>query len=92
MLTYFKKCLAVLLAMVLTMGAFSSLKAEAKEFKPKTPKIKSVKPMMVKHPATGGCVLPASTPAALRAWATPAISAQAATTSTGTAMECAPLW
>ncbi len=38
-----KKSLAVLLAMVLTLGAFSSLKAEAKEITLKTPKIKSVK-------------------------------------------------
>ena len=38
-----KKSLAVLLAMVLTLGAFSCLKAEAKEITIKTPKIKSVK-------------------------------------------------
>ena len=38
-----KKCLAVLLAMVLTLGPFSCLKAEAKEITLKTPKIKSVK-------------------------------------------------
>ncbi|MCR5768493.1 MAG: DUF6273 domain-containing protein [Lachnospiraceae bacterium] len=38
-----KKSLALLLAMVLMMGAFSSLKAEAKEITLKTPKIKSVK-------------------------------------------------
>ncbi len=38
-----KKSLALLLAMVLTLGAFSSLKAEAKEITIKTPKITSVK-------------------------------------------------
>ena len=38
-----KKSLAVLLAMVLTLGAFSCLKAEAGEITIKTPKIKSVK-------------------------------------------------
>ncbi|MCR5521723.1 MAG: DUF6273 domain-containing protein [Lachnospiraceae bacterium] len=38
-----KKSLALLLAMVLMMGTFSSLKAEAKEITIETPKIKSVK-------------------------------------------------
>ncbi|MCR5521153.1 MAG: DUF6273 domain-containing protein [Lachnospiraceae bacterium] len=38
-----KKSLVLLLAMVLTLGAFSSLKTEAKKFTIKTPKIKSVK-------------------------------------------------
>ncbi|MCR5521844.1 MAG: DUF6273 domain-containing protein [Lachnospiraceae bacterium] len=38
-----KKSLAVLLAMILTLGAFSGLKAEAREITIKTPEIKSVK-------------------------------------------------